>query len=303
VGRVVVVGSINVDVVARSSRIPRPGETVLGESITLLPGGKGANQAVAAHRLETSVVLSGAVGNDQFSAVSLDFFRSEGINLEHISTADGATGTALIVVDDRGENSIVIVPGANQQLWADGSQDLGLDGTDVTLLQNEVPEVINIAALEQAQTAGARCILNLAPYRDTSNDLLSQIDYLIVNETEFAELLQMDPNDMLEDRVSGLLAEGAGPTNNIVVTLGEVGLVARLSGGSVSRIAAYKVPVIDTTGAGDCFCGAFAAALVRGSEPEAALAFANCAAAISVQRVGAGPSMPTRAEVEALLSR
>lgn len=302
-GRVVVVGSINVDVVARSSRIPRPGETVLGESITLLPGGKGANQAVAAHRLETSVVLSGAVGNDQFSAVSLDFFRSEGINLEHISTADGATGTALIVVDDRGENSIVIVPGANQQLWADGSQDLGLDGTDVTLLQNEVPEVINIAALEQAQTAGARCILNLAPYRDTSNDLLSQIDYLIVNETEFAELLQMDPNDMLEDRVSGLLAEGAGPTNNIVVTLGEVGLVARLSGGSVSRIAAYKVPVIDTTGAGDCFCGAFAAALVRGSEPEAALAFANCAAAISVQRVGAGPSMPTRAEVEALLSR
>lgn len=298
--RVVVIGSINVDIVATSARIPRPGETVFGDAVALHPGGKGANQAVAARRLGVPVLLSGALGTDQFSAVPHDFLSKEGIDLSYVASEVGPTGTALIIVDGTGENAIVVVPGANHLVWAQREPHLGLHKSDVVLLQNEIPEETNLAALRQAQTAGARCVLNLAPYRATSLEVLSSIDYLIVNETEFAGLLSIDAADMSPERVMGLLANGAGPTPNTVVTLGEGGLVVRLDG-SVSNIEGHQVPVADTTGAGDSFCGAFGAGLVQGLEPIAALQLANRAAALSVQRQGAGPSMPTAEEVAAFL--
>lgn len=285
--RVVVVGSINMDVVTEMEHLPGPGETLAGRAVTLLPGGKGANQAVAARRAGNDAVLHGALGTDAFAGTLRDFLRDEGLATDTIAEVDGETGTAIVLVDDEGENSIVIVPGANAAV--DGRTPALREG-DIVLLQNEIPEAANRAVLDLARAAGATTVLNLAPYRETDEALLTGVDHLIVNETEFARLLGEDPATMTPDRVRDLLAD------DVIVTLGAAGVTARI-GGRVVDVAGHRVPVKDTTGAGDCFCGAFGAALARGDTVEEALRFATAAAALSVQKVGASPSMPTYEEI------
>jgi ribokinase len=293
-GQVVVVGSVNTDVAARVGVLPRPGQTVSGSDLRLLPGGKGANQAVAAARAGASVRLVGALGGDELARVPRDFLAEEGLDLSGLVTVDGPAGTALILVDAHGENVIVVVPGANATVDSRQAEALDLSPGDVVLLQNEIPEQVNLAAARRARAAGARSVLNLAPYRPTGADLLATVDVLVLNESEYEALtgVPMATNPAVLNRPG---------TGDVVVTVGAAGVRARVNGSPVT-IPAHNVPVLDTTGAGDCFCGAFGAALAAGRDTDAALRYANAAAAIAVQRHGAAPAMPGRAETEVLLS-
>lgn len=289
--RVVCVGSINVDVFARAPRLPGAGQTVLGSLAEVLPGGKGANQAVAALRMGIPVALVGAVGTDEFAKISKSFLEREGFETTWISQVDGPTGTAVIVVDQAGENSIVTIPGANSSVSSSSIADVRFTSNDVCLLQDEIPEEANLAVINAAKAVGATTVLNLAPYRPTDTELLANTTYLVVNETEFAGLVQAGYAELTRPRVMEMLAEGIGIADNILVTLGSDGVVARING-QVIDLPAHSVNVVDTTGAGDAFCGAFGAALARGSSPLEAVRIANAAAALSVQVPGAGPSMP-----------
>ncbi|WP_054564485.1 ribokinase [Frankia sp. R43] len=301
--RVVVVGSVNMDVLTRCVRMPRPGETVPGGSVSLLPGGKGANQAVAARRAGAATSMVGAVGDDDFGRILRDFLKSEHLDLGRLTAVPGPSGTAVILVDGSGENAITIVPGANDRVLPNSLDGLPLTPGDILLLQDEIPEATNIAAIARAGEAGAVTVLNLAPYRPTPPGVLRDVDYLVVNETEFANVTGVGADlaaAMTSDRVEGLLADGAGVAPNVVVTLGAEGLLARLDG-AVLRVPGFPVTAVDTTGAGDCFCGAFGAALARSEEPEQALRYASAAAALSVRSHGAGPSMPTDAAINHFL--
>ncbi len=324
-GRVVVVGSTSMDVTARADRIPGPGETVIGSSVTLSPGGRGANQAVAARRLGAETVMVGAVGSDGFGSALREFLRGEAVDVTPLAVVAGPSGTAVTTVDETGESVIVIVPGANATVSARGLDALRLGPGDVVLLQNEIPASVNAAALDRARAAGARTLLNAAPHRPpaanllteaglvteadlvTEANLLAAADVVLVNEHEFAGLVPAavgvgslpGPRALVE--VRGLLADGAGPNDNIVVTLGGAGVCARIAG-TVVTLAARRVPVVDTTGADDCFCGAFGAGLAGGLPAATALFHANLAATIAVQRPGAGPAMPTWAELDDLLT-
>jgi ribokinase len=289
--KVICVGAINVDVVARAPRLPTVGETILGSLVEILPGGKGANQAVAALRMGVPVTLVGAIGTDEFAEISRSFLEREGFETDWISRIEGPTGTAVIMVDKSGENSIVVVPGANSSVSPSSIEGVQLASGDVCLLQSEIPEETNLALLRAAREVSALTILNLAPYRPTHSDLLSKVSFLVVNETEFAGLTNTSLHKLASTRVTEMLAEGAGFADNILVTLGSEGVVARLNQG-VIQVAGHSVKVVDTTGAGDAFCGAFGAALARGSVPLEAVRIANAAAALSVQSLGAGPSMP-----------
>ncbi len=306
-GRVVVVGSTNMDVAIRVDRLPRPGETVAGSAVALVPGGKGANQAVAARRLGADTMMIGAVGTDGFGAALRDFLRAEAVDVSGLAVFDAPTGTAVTMVDGAGENVIAVVPGANAAVWASGLDRLGLTADDVVLLQNEIPTRVNADVLARARAAGARTILNAAPSRPTPPDLLGAVDVLLVNEHELADLVPAAAAALGRGAgetvatVRGLLADGAGPTENIVVTLGPAGVCARVDG-AVLTLAARHVPVVDTTGAGDCFCGALGAGLAAGLPAATALFHASLAASLAVQRFGAGPAMPTRAELDELLA-
>jgi ribokinase len=289
-GRVVVIGSINMDVVVTVDRMPRPGETLAGSSVRLTPGGKGANQAVAAGRLGAVTVLVGAVGADGFGAVLTDFLAAQGIDAARVRRADGPSGTAMITVAGGGENTVIVVAGANGLVTPDRAADAALRPGDVVTLQNEIPAETNEAAARLARSVGATTVLNLAPFRPPSPALLADVDVLIVNETEFAALTGTPP---------GGSAEPPAWLGDVVVTRGADGVWARLAG-ETRVVPARRVPVVDTTGAGDCFCGAFAAALAAGSTPWAAVDRAALAASIAVGRPGAAPAMPTTADLAAL---
>jgi len=307
VGRVVVVGSTNMDVTTRVERLPRPGETVTGSAVVFTPGGKGANQAVAASRLGARTVLVGAIGADGYGTALRQFLRDEGIDITGLDRFDSPTGTAVTLVDDAGENVIAVVPGANAHVWPGRLEQLGLSPDDVVLLQQEIPAAANEQALAHARAAGARTVLNAAPRRPVAAGLLAAVDVLVVNGHELAGLVpaaadlpSLSPTRLVA-AVRGLLADGAGPTGNIVVTLGAAGTCARIDD-AVVTLAAPEVPVVDTTGAGDCFCGAFGAGLAAGLPTATALFHANLAASLAVQRPGAGAAMPTRADLDALIT-
>lgn len=299
-GNVFVVGSINMDVVAQAPRFPKPGETLFGTALSTIPGGKGANQAVAARRLGAIVRMYGALGSDPFGDTLLAFLGEERIDVSDVARVQGSSGTAIIVVDSSGENSIVAVPAANNRVRPSLLRDLKFSATDVVLLQNEIPEETNQAVVSRGVDSGATTILNMAPFKKPDDTYIDKATYLILNETEFALLIAEPVEAMTPSRVAGLLAEGAGPATNLVVTLGAEGLQARIDS-SVLALSGHNVEPIDSTGAGDCFCGAFGAALASGRSPRDALAWANGAAALSVTTLGAGPSMPTTAQVEAFL--
>jgi ribokinase len=305
-GRVVVIGSINMDVVVTVRRMPRPGETLAGGSVHQVPGGKGANQAVAARRLGAATLLVGALGADGFGTVLAGFLGAEGIDTSRVRTEHGPSGTALITVANGGENTVIVVSGANGAVGPDRVADAPLRPGDVVLLQNEIPAATNLAAARAARAAGATAILNLAPFRPPGPELLAAVDLLVVNETEFAALVgpvgspgQAGPAELLRSRAA--LTCGGQRVGDLVVTMGADGVLA-LVGGEVLAVPGRRVPVVDTTGAGDCFCGAFGASLAIGLPMAAALARANAAAGLAVGRFGAGPSMPTAAEVDAVFA-
>ena len=291
---VVVVGSLNMDLVTRAERLPRPGETVFGQAFGTVHGGKGANQAVAAARLGASVAMVGCVGTDAHGVQLREGLEAEGIDCQAVRTvAQGASGVALIVVDTDSQNTIVVVPGANGCLDAQDimTVDGMLQGAKVIICQLEVPMDTVGHVLKRGRELDKIVVLNPAP---ASGPLPVQwyalVDYLIPNESE-ARALSGVPVDSLESAelaARSLMALGA---SNIIVTLGSQGALL-VSAQRVVHFAAPKVEAVDATAAGDTFVGAFSAALAAGKGEDDAIRFAQTAAALSVTRAGAQPSIP-----------
>jgi ribokinase len=301
-GRVFVAGSINMDVVATASRHPRVGETVAGHAVHYFPGGKGANQAVAAAKLGASAVLIGRLGTDAFGQQLRTFLAAQGVDLTLVKdTADIHSGTAIITVADA-DNTIVVVPGANARVSAEDVAAPMLANGDVAVSQFEIPQATIAAFFERARAAGATTILNPAPAMECSPELLELVDILILNETELGFLAgtALADTDAPAHFIEAARRLPIGTDKTICVTLGKRGVLA-LVGGEPSLIAGRAVKAVDTTGAGDCFVGALAARLANGQPIRDALEYANAAASICVQRMGAAPSMPAEAEVAALL--
>ncbi len=295
--RIVCVGSMNMDIAAYSTTLPRPGETVFGSTLTSSPGGKGLNQAVAARRLGASVAFVGNLGRDDTGDAVAAFLDAEGIDTNGIGRVDGVpSGAAIILIDAKSENAIVVIPGANM-VWQQGAlDDLQLSGGDIVIAQFEVPDAVIIDAFERAHKAGARTILNAAPARAMPERLLPLVDILVVNETELAATCSktIDGSDIAA--VAGAAASLSSPRLAVIATLGSAGAVVA-AGGTTVRIAGVAVKAIDTAGAGDCFIGALAAALARGEGLQQAAAFANRAASISVTRKGTAIAMPFAREL------
>ncbi|MCL6519962.1 MAG: ribokinase [Armatimonadetes bacterium] len=301
VSQIVVVGSSNTDMVAKTERMPMPGETVFGEFV-MAPGGKGANQAVAAARLGAEVTLIARIGNDVFGDLSFSNFEREGIRTDFM-VRDSSThsGVALIFVDAKGENSIVVASGANGRLApedVDRAQE-ALAECKVLLLQLEIPLETVFHAASIAAKHGVKIILTPAPVRQLPAELLGLVDVLVPNETEAAALLDL-PSECLLDNpqaAAGLLDLGVA---SAVVTLGSRGaLIVTREGNQL--LPAIPVKAVDTTAAGDAFTGALSVALARGESIRKAVEFAVAAAAVSVTRMGAQPSLPTESEVLELL--
>lgn len=298
--KVVVIGSLNMDLVTRAPRLPRGGETLIGESFTTVSGGKGANQAVAAARLGAQVSMVGCVGSDAYGEALRGALLADGIDCQAVSTVDGSSGVALIVVDDDSQNAIVIVAGANGALTPASIDrfDAVLQAADVIICQLEVPDATVGHALKRGRELGKTVILNPAPAsRPLPADWYAAIDYLIPNESEASALtgLPVDSLATAEAAATRLIAMGAG---KVIVTLGAQGSLFA-NGQSFEHCAAPKVKAVDTTAAGDTFVGGFAAALAAGKSESDAIRFGQVAAALSVTRAGAQPSIPDLSDVQA----
>jgi ribokinase len=281
-GRVCVVGSANLDLVATTSRLPAPGETVLGTDYAEHAGGKGLNQAVAAARAGAATTFVGAVGVDDAGRFLLEQLVAAGIDTE-VARSERPTGRAVITVDDAGENSIVVVAGANADVRV-----TAIPPADVLLTQLEVPRDAVAAALELARAAGALTVLNPAPAAELAGELLRLVDVLVPNEHELATVGTSD----------ALIAAGVGA---VVITLGGAG-VRVVTHDQEWHVAPFPVRPVDTTGAGDAFCGALAARLAAGDPLDIAVRAAAAAGALATTRHGAVPSMPMATEIAALLA-
>ncbi len=298
-GQVFVAGSINMDVVATADRHPRIGETVAGKQVLYFPGGKGANQAAAAAKLGVATTLIGRVGTDAFGQELKEFLAAQRIDLRFVKdTPQTHTGTAIITAADA-DNTIVVVPGANALVTA---EDVGvpvLAKGDIAVSQFEIPLTTVSSFFKRARAAGATTVLNPAPALAFDAELLDLVDILILNETELGLLAKTELRDSDEPaRFIEAARVLQGDRDMIVcVTLGRRGAIA-LTNGTPVVVGGRAVTAVDTTGAGDCFVGAVAARLAAGKSIRDALSYANVAASICVQRMGAAPSMPTAAEVE-----
>ncbi|HET9596077.1 MAG TPA: ribokinase [Anaeromyxobacteraceae bacterium] len=295
---VVVVGSLNMDVVARAPHLVVPGETVLGHSFVTAPGGKGANQAVAAARLGARTAMVGRVGDDAFGARLRAGLEADGVDVGGVGTAPGvSTGVAVIVVDDDGRNGIVVVPGANGLVTpADvDAREEALAAARVVVLQLEIPLATVEHAVRRARALGKTVVLNPAPARPLPPALVACADLLVPNEIEAAALAGA-PVASIEDAIEAGRRLRAGGAGAVLVTLGERGVVT-VGPDGVRHAPAPAVRAVDSTAAGDTFIGGLCAALVRGRPLAAAVAFGQAAAAISVTRAGAQPSIPYLREV------
>jgi ribokinase len=285
--RVVVVGSINVDLVVAVESLPAAGETVAGGRFARHGGGKSANQAVAAARLGVPVSFVGAVGDDEMGAAAVSELESEGIDVSAVSRVSAPTGVALIVVDSAGENQIAVASGANAELVV---ESLDLDGEGVVLLCNEVSQAVVVAAARAAADAGWRVVLNPAPARELPDVPLA---VLTPNASEAAQLAGLDD----PEAAARALAEQTGA--GVLITLGADGALLLEPGGAPVRLPATRVDVVDTTGAGDTVNGALAAELAAGRSLQDAARFALIAAALSTRAPGARGGMPTREAIDA----
>ena len=296
--KIAVVGSLNLDLVVPVPHHPRPGETVLGGALAEHPGGKGANQAVAAARLGAQVAMVGMVGADAVGGRLRAALAAERVDVERVLVAEGsASGQALVAVNtSSGENSIIVSPGANGALTPEHCAAAGalLRDAQVTLLQQEVPAATVEAA---ARLAGGLVLLNPAPARELPRGLLEMVDVLVPNRRELAALVGSPLPDL--HAVADAARTLGGPAA-VVVTLGADGALL-CAEGAVHVVPPLPVEAVDTTAAGDAFCGALACALAEGRALHEAVRLANAAAALATTRAGAQPSLPTRDEVEALL--
>ncbi|MFK3936077.1 ribokinase [Alkalihalobacillus sp. NPDC078783] len=296
--KIVVIGSINMDMVTRADRFPKKGETISGGSFDQLPGGKGANQAVACARLGASVSMIGAVGDDPTGSVLLQQLQDEQINTDWVHVMNNeTTGIAQITVAEE-DNQIIIVPGANfaiTKAQIDAAKSV-IEAADLVLIQLEIPMDIVEYAAEVASGLGVNVILNPAPAQALNDTLLSHVDYLTPNETE---LMHLTNQTSLKEGMETLLKEGL---QGVIVTLGGEGVQYMVQGNSDSKVVKGRlVEVVDTTGAGDTFNGALAYKLAGGANITDAIVFANAAAGLSVMRFGAQTGMPTLDEVRGVL--
>jgi ribokinase len=301
-GRVFVAGSINMDVVATADRHPKVGETVAGTAVHYFPGGKGANQAVAAAKLGAATTLIGRLGTDAFGQQLRTFLVAQGVDLSFVhDSAEVHSGTAIITVADA-DNTIVVVPGANALVSPEDVAAPSLAKGDITVSQFEIPLPAIRAFFQRAKAAGATTILNPAPAIMFGKDLLDLVDILILNETELGFLTGTELRDGDDDErfIEAARSLQARESQIICVTLGKRGIVALINGRQHTDHG-RAVKAIDSTGAGDCFVGAVAALLADGQTIQSAFGYANIAASICVRRMGAAPSMPTIAEVSVAL--
>ncbi len=299
---IIVVGSLNADLVVRTPRFPQPGETVSGEDLNIIPGGKGANQAVAAARQGASVAMVGRVGNDSFGPELINNLKQNDVDTSQVQTdADSATGTAIIVVDAKGQNSIVLSPGGNGRVTTADVNNLSFSDSKLLLLQLEIPVETVLAAAQRAKESGVRVLLNPAPARSLPDELLSLPDFLVPNESELSLLTDMPVNDIpsAENAAKTLLERGV-PT--VIVTLGANGalLVDKVN---TKHIPSFPVEVVDTTAAGDAFIGGFASALLQDKSMEEAVRYGCACGALAATKFGAQPSLPAKEEVETFLNQ
>ncbi len=302
---VAILGVFVADLAFRAGRLPAIGETIIGSGFAMGPGGKGSNQSVAAARLGANVTFITRIGQDAFGDVALATWQREGIVARAMRSAAEPTGAAFIYVNDRnGENAIIVYPGAGGAI-APADVEAAADairGARVFVTQLEQPLAAASRALAIARSAGVATIFNPAPAMPVEDAVYPLCDYVVPNETEAASLTGLELASLDDARRAGdaLLARGAGTA---LITLGEKGALFHARDRSIPVPAVAAGPVVETTGAGDAFVGGFAAALARGSDPLAAARFGCAAAGLSVTRAGTAPSMPTLAEVEALMAR
>ena len=296
---ITVFGSINMDLVATAQRLPKPGETVTGQTFATAAGGKGANQALAARRAGASVRMAGAAGDDTFAGSALELLKDAGVDLATVKTSPGATGTAVILVGEGGENMIAVIPAANGTITPDDANKAleGMTSGDILMLQFEIPASAIEAALTAAKAKRVTTVINTAPLTADGPRLAGLADIVIANETEF-ELLIGKNGLSGSERENELKALHEKTGQTLIVTLGADGVIA-IRNSKLYRAAGLKIVPVDTVGAGDTFCGYLAASLDQGMDFEKALKRAAVAGSLACTRAGAQPSIPLAAEVDA----
>lgn len=298
---ILVVGSSNIDLIAQVNHLPLAGETVGNAAFSKMYGGKGANQAVSAVRADGKVTFVTCIGDDGYSKELKEHFQKNGINIEYLSQiGDSSTGVALIFVDSSGENCIAVAPGANAKLTSDLIDEKLIESADIVLMQMEIPyETVKDVAL-LAKKHNTKVMLNPAPARTLDEELMQCVDYLVVNESE-ANLISglCIEKDGLETVAKKLLKMG---NKMIIITLGKDGSFI-YSDSLKEKVSSYNVTAIDSTAAGDTFCGVLAVGISSGLEITEAVRFASAAAAISVTKLGAQDSIPVRDDIEAFLEK
>jgi ribokinase len=292
---IAVVGSAMMDLTAYAQILPEPGQTLAGQHFTTGFGGKGANQAVMAAHCGAEVHFIGKLGEDVFGGSILDNFMKVGINTDYVERSKTPTGVAHIWVDGKGENRIIIIPGANHEIEIEKAVDAinSIKNLSIVVAQCEIKQEVTLNAFRAAKARGCTTILNPAPYQEISPELLELCDWIIPNETEFRELSGQLPTS---DEILKSFRHG----KNSIVTLGSQGAVYISSDSQLTKVSAPKVTAVDTTGAGDAFVGAFAYSLASGSDPVSAMTLGIKVASFSVTRKGAQSSYPDQAEIATL---
>ena len=302
---ILVVGSLNTDLVVKTPRFPQPGETISGEDLQVIPGGKGANQAVAAARLGANVSMLGRVGNDNFGDYLLQNLKSNHVDTQLVQRDEASTGTATIIVDANGQNSIVLSAGANGKVSLLDVEHASFADFNLLLLQLEIPIPIVLRAVQRAHENGLRVILNPAPAQPLPDELIALADFLIPNETELSLLTGMEVKDIPSAEQAARVLLGRG-VKHVIVTLGSKGALI-VEGKQVNTYASthidtFKADVVDTTAAGDAFIGGFANALLENKSLQEAVRYGCACGALATTKFGAQPSLPTKEEVGAILA-
>jgi ribokinase len=298
---ITIVGSINLDLIAKVDRLPGPGETIRSGGFTTAPGGKGANQALAAARAGGAVRMIGAVGKDGFATEALACLKEGKVDLSGIREAAAATGIALIFVDAKGENVIVVAPGANDTVLPGDLAKAHFAKGEIVLLQHEIPLATVEEAIKGIAAAGGTSVLNTAPFRADAAKLLPMADYIVANETEFdlyADVLKLDG----ADRAARMKDFAKKTSRTVIVTLGAEGVMAATPDGELT-VPSLQITPVDTVGAGDTFCGYLGAGLEAGMSLEDALRRAAVAGALACLKPGAQPAIPHAKEVDEALAK